>query len=350
MIQPKALASYVDPLSVQAGDTLRVMVSCHASGGYQADLVRLISGDSRPRGTGFIETPIAAQFEGHYEGREQPIAGGSFARLPGLPAVASFTFSALIYPTTPYRDGQVIVANERFRLRIEQAVLVLESGSARLTSTVPVAAMRWHAIELVAANGNVKIALRGFGQGAAERAQRASTVDMPLALEVPAGDWTLAGPGFNGCIEAPRLEDADGTLIAAWDFSRKMATDTIVDTSPHGRHGKLLQTPTRAVKGSRWDGSTQRWADDPSQYAAIHFHEDDLTDAGWKPDIEWRIPDDLPSGQYAVRLRSGEANQKHDGEPVAEHEEDHAVFFVRRAASRVQGAKSAKIAYLAATA
>src|SRR6185437_3065928 len=37
-------------------------------------------------------------------------------------------------------------------------------------------------------------------------------------------------------------------------------------------------------------------------YAAIHFHDDDLDDCRWEPDFRLEIPDDLPSGAYALRL------------------------------------------------
>ncbi|MEZ5232928.1 MAG: DUF6605 domain-containing protein [Acidimicrobiales bacterium] len=60
----------------------------------------------------------------------------------------------------------------------------------------------------------------------------------------------------------------------------------------------------RAVTGSRWDGTTQRWSDAPGQYAAIHFHRDDLTDAGWRTDVALTVPEDLPSGVYAFRVTS----------------------------------------------
>ena len=43
-----------------------------------------------------------------------------------------------------------------------------------------------------------------------------------------------------------------------------------------------------------------------SEYGAIHFHDDDLDDAGWETDFTFTIPDSLPSGIYAARLRAGD--------------------------------------------
>jgi N,N-dimethylformamidase len=87
-------------------------------------------------------------------------------------------------------------------------------------------------------------------------------------------------------------------LNGAWDFSLGIETSVATDVSGHGRrHGTLHQTPTRAVRGAHWRGDVFNWRENPSQYAAIHFHDDDLTDAGWHPSIRWTIPDDLPLGR-----------------------------------------------------
>ena len=48
------------------------------------------------------------------------------------------------------------------------------------------------------------------------------------------------------------------------------------------------------------------WRHRPSHYAAIHFHEDDIVDFGWETDFSFTIPDDLPSGSYAMRIDGGE--------------------------------------------
>ena len=47
------------------------------------------------------------------------------------------------------------------------------------------------------------------------------------------------------------------------------------------------------------------WKQDPIQWGAIHFHDDDVYDAGWETDFSLTIPADMKSGLYAVRLRSG---------------------------------------------
>ena len=102
------------------------------------------------------------------------------------------------------------------------------------------------------------------------------------------------------------LEAVGADLLGAWDFSLDMATDRITDISGHDRHGTTTNLPTRAVTGHDFSGDETDWRRRPGEYGAIHFHRDDLEDAGWQPDFELTIPDDLPSGIYAAWLQAGD--------------------------------------------
>ena len=50
-------------------------------------------------------------------------------------------------------------------------------------------------------------------------------------------------------------------------------------------------------------------------YTAIHFHEDDIYDFEWKTDFEFKVPKEMPSGIFVMRL-------------VCEKYEDNIPFFV----------------------
>jgi N,N-dimethylformamidase len=86
------------------------------------------------------------------------------------------------------------------------------------------------------------------------------------------------------------------------------------------------------MTGSRWHGDVHRWTEAPEQYAAIHFHDDDIGDAGWRPSLSLTIPPDWPSGVYALHLDSDEGR-------------DNIVFHVRAA----QPGRRARVAFLAPT-
>ena len=149
------------------------------------------------------------------------------------------------------------------------------------------------------------------------------------------GGAPLTSAHFNGKLEAPCLFGAAldhvelnalgrgeppasfrQPLVAAWDFSRDPSSTRVTDVSPAGLHGETVQTPARAMTGHAWSGQEMNYARAPGEYGAIHFHDDDLTDAGWHADFTLTVPDDLPSGVYAAKL-SGEDAQ------------DYVPFFVR---------------------
>ena len=90
--------------------------------------------------------------------------------------------------------------------------------------------------------------------------------------------------------------------------------------------------PTRGVTGHSWTGRESHFNRSPEQYSAIHFHDDDLDDAGWEVDFEYQVPASLRSGVYALRLRSGNG-------------EDYIPFYVRPG----EGAVRAPVAFLAPT-
>lgn len=129
---------------------------------------------------------------------------------------------------------------------------------------------------------------------------------------------------FNGRLDSPQLHvTRDGLAYTTWakfDFSLDMSSDRIVDTSGNANHGDLINGPTRAVKGHNWDGSESDWTKARYGYGAIHFHDDDLDDAGWDTDFSLEVPKDALSGAYAVIVQSVDHSEQLS---------DHIIFFVR---------------------
>ena len=98
------------------------------------------------------------------------------------------------------------------------------------------------------------------------------------------------------------------------------------------REARLVNAPTVAVTGRHWDDDTTDFRAEPAQYAAVHFHSDDLEDAGWDACCTLEVPADLESGIYAFELSAGDLT-------------DHVPFVVRPAA----GAPGAAIGLLLPT-
>lgn len=108
---------------------------------------------------------------------------------------------------------------------------------------------------------------------------------------------------FNGRLDSPSftMTGARRLTVARYDFSQEISSDSIIDVSGNGRHGILVNSPTRAVKGHNWDGSEPDWTKAIYGYGAIHFHEDDLDDAKWSTSFSLTIPSTARSGAYAVK-------------------------------------------------
>ena len=374
------IVGYTDRLSAQPGETVRFMVSCEARR-YRADIVRLIHGDRNPGGPGFKAQEIKTAASGEYPGRRQMLPKGSYVRVPDDPRLrltSGLTLQAWIYPTTPEKGAQGILTKWPAARRTGYGLVIDERGELalwlggnegalqRVSSGKRLQAFAWHFVAgaFDAQAGTVVLVQRRLMEWPDEmeisiesraRLRAAGESDAPfliggyLADDDPA-TAEVAGH-FNGKIDTPRVfatglspddirtltNDArpdafSGSLVAAWDFSRGIATAKAWDASPHRHHGDVVNMPARGVTGHDWTGQESDFERAPRGYGAIHFHDDDLDDARWSVDFGLEIPDDIGSGAYAARLSAGAG-------------EDYVPFFV----TPKRGAPSARIAFLAPT-
>ncbi|HLZ31158.1 MAG TPA: N,N-dimethylformamidase beta subunit family domain-containing protein [Chloroflexota bacterium] len=370
------LLGYADRFSVAPGESIRFMVSCEATT-FDAQLVRLIHGDANPAGPGYREELLASRFNRTIPGRRQTIAAGSYVRVPfaAPPELAAgLTVQAWVWPTTPNKPGgQGLVAclspdsrgfvfglDANGRLRLE---LGLESGVVQVThSGEPLPRWRWTfvAASYDSASGTVRLdqaSAEPYGRTElAVHEQRVApggpVVLPPADLLIAArilGDHGQALGLYNGKIDRPKLFDRPlgarereelrhvaaalpAGVVAAWDFAADIGSSVVRDSSPRGLSGRSVNRPTRAVTDHTWSGREPRWTAAPDQYAAIHFHDDDLEDAGWQPDFEFSVPETMRSGVYAARLQATAG-------------EEYIPFYVRPP----RGTATAPVAFLAPT-
>ena len=376
----KKVIGYTNAWSVAPGDTLEVKVSTYGAASYRADLVRVICGDDDPDRDIYREEEIAAPFAGEYPGRTQVMDAGSYVVVPAsaeLSGLASFTVQAWVFPTTPDKGEQGLVAHWDDATGRGFALIINDDGAAALRvgdgageiATIAcgraLATRRWH---LVAAShdaetGEVEVYQEFIGSpfevsssaSARGKASFKAAEGALLMATLPAG----AGEGgqsagrcrFNGKLDRPRLtgrvlsraqssalawdaaaQERERELVAAWDFSCDIGAVRVSDVGFNGLHGHTVNLPSRGVKGFNWSGHEQDWKWAPQEYGAIHFHDDDHYDAGWETDFTYVIPGDLKSGVYAARLR-------------AQDDEWYVTFFVRPP----RGTATAKLAFLAST-
>ena len=363
----KKIAGYSDEISVAPGERIRFMVSCEPGvDRYQADIVRLISGDRQPDGPGYRDELLPTPVSGEYPGRTQETYCGSYAVVPHGPAFAgleSLSLQATIFPTLPSLRRACLIskmdvnAGRGFALWTDpEQGLVLQLGDGagavqEFTLGQPFVAREWYLVSATydSASGEVHLRqvlldsyARDTSSGEATHKSEGDAVvdcDAPLliaaASRMEARGKPIGEMIFNGRIERPVvasrvLERSEieairsdaiplalrSDICAAWDFAQAFDTDDIIDISPNRANGRLINLPIRAVRGSNWTGDELSFRHAPDQYAAIHFVDDSLYDCEWDADFELEVPADTPSGLYAARLR-------------ADDQEDHITFIVR---------------------
>jgi N,N-dimethylformamidase len=344
------LVGYADRLVAAPGDRIRFMVSSELPE-FGARLVRLGAGPARPHGPGFGEQEVPGIEPSRHSGRVQVLRPGSYAVVedaPDLGGEAPFTLCAWLWTAIPRHGEQALIAlgdapDAQIAMQIGpggdlELHLGNDDGGAQVVrSGVPLQERMWTFVAaavdplagvatlvqhrlvnwpLVPGDVSVVEALDGLvaqPRGPLLLGACGSPPELHLngKLEAPMLLAGAAGPGQLASLAADVPPDELGlTVLAAWDFSLEPSSRRIVDSGPDGRDGRCINLPMRAVTGRRFTGRTTDFREAPEEYAAISFHDDDLADAGWVPDLELGLPADLASGVYALRLE-GEGATDH---------------------------------------
>ena len=353
MADEKVVTGYCEPWSLRAGQTVVYHASSEQPGPGTLSLVRISCGDPTSAGPGFAEEVVAADLPETVDVPHQPLRPGSYGTvdLSGLRATSRLAFRCHVLATRP-QEHQVVASllgsTLQATLELDEGVLHLRVGGTELVlRPEPLANRRWYQVEveldLAAGQGRGRVSTADSVSPARDLLEPPTRpVEGPLAIGPEpveldqlvfggTADHAADGGAYDGRIAAPALT-IDSTELW-WDLAQDMAGRAIVDGSGRHRHGQLHQLPARGVTGPTWDGTIQRWTDDPTQWDAVHFHKDDLYDAGWAATATFEVPADLPSGIYAFRLQT-------------EHGDDRVPFFVRPA----EGAPTADIALLMSSA
>ncbi|MBM3561370.1 MAG: LamG domain-containing protein, partial [Alphaproteobacteria bacterium] len=152
---------YADQISAAPGETIRFMVSCEGASRYRADLVRIVNGDMNPDGPGYREVVVRTPINRMHQGRRQDTYCGSYGIVPPrhrLDALNSFTVQAVIWPTTPDKGEQAIIAKwdaprrRGFQLLLDRrgalAVRIGDGGgrTSTLSTGSAVLAREWYVV------------------------------------------------------------------------------------------------------------------------------------------------------------------------------------------------------------
>ena len=375
----KKLYGYADPWTVKAGETLSFMISAEGTATAEAKLVRLIHGDENPEGPGFVEREIDTDIPPTLDVQRQFTQVGSYAVVEDpaqhLAPAGDFTLYAFVFPTKPGVSRQAILSKwdimsgKGYGLGINSdGCLEFWVGAGavidHIRAEVPMRPRAWY---FVAASFNATSReARLYQIGVVNRYNSLLGPVVPIdydsrvveTLRVtpldpgPAIPFLWAGASeendrrgrFVGMLYSGKIDRAGiansalaasaiealargglpppAAMTAHWDttagYTDHSIGDHIQDIGPHRLDVRGVNRPVRGMTGWNWAGRADSFRLDPGQYGGIAFHDDALTDCRWSPTLTLRLPTDLKSGVYALRLRAGET-------------EDHLPFFVRAA-------------------
>ncbi|MBO1012872.1 N,N-dimethylformamidase [Achromobacter sp. SD115] len=376
------ILGYPSTWTIAPGETIEFKVSCAQALRYDADLVRIRSGDVTPGAPGLKETVVMQGIATAIAGRPQTTETGSRAVAPAFsePAAGCKSWILAVMPTLPCNgDDQAILSRWDDTARVgyllgldREGCLFWQQGSGgkseRVTLGLPMTVRQWYlvavtldldsgAVDLRQMPANPLLAVNSHAQASSRLPAIDPVALARLPLTMGAAATGLPRPQyakhFNGRLDSPTLlpygaGDADlaqlrveaqgrrhaAPPLQAWDFSQRIDSDVLVDTARPWAEGRIENLPARGVPGLRWDSSVMFWRERPDHFAALHFHDDTLEDARWETDFSLTVPDDLPSGLYAARLTG------------AAGEQERITFIVRPKA----GGPRKQIAFLASTA
>ena len=350
----RRILGYADRVRARPGDTIDFKISLEDHQTFEFRTVRIVCAVATPEGAPYREVAVETPANGRHNGSFQRVDAGSYAVIPAAPVLdrlQDFTFQAFIMPTLPGDGRQVIISRGSGPARPGFAVILDSAGALALmvgnggdlvtvSTGRPLQPWKWAfvAARYNATDGAVTVSQNPLIHTGGSSSPLCITGQAPSGV-VFAGDhdlhmaawqtgWHEDGKPrmvghFNGRIDSPRLasralEDHEmaelarpGTVlpdwvVGAWDFAENICGDTFPDRSGNALHGHLVNLPSRGVTGRQWDGSCHDWRECPDHYAAIHFHDDDLFDAGWQTTVSMAVPDSLASGIYAAHCRAGD--------------------------------------------
>ncbi|WP_082592813.1 N,N-dimethylformamidase beta subunit family domain-containing protein [Phycicoccus sp. Soil803] len=358
---------YTDRLSARPGEQIQLHVSCEDIDSYVTSVVQLHHGFDGSAGPGFEESHVPTAVEGTYPGQRYVCRPGSFVEVSDpagtLKDPAGFQIRVAVFPTLPRDDragslGAYRVSHSSVAFRGEHQTvlgtwdaetttgwaLTIEEGRPTFmwsewgqpcTLQLDTALIAHHWYELVVdvpPNGGdvtlhctpLKHASDLVAPASARLASESATLQttsawvasqMPFrigALAARADTRLVAASAFNGKIGGVTIRRQDGggnRTVARWHFGRSDRDDglllsTVVDESPNGLTAHCVNGPVRGVTGPTFQGHVEDFRLAPDEFDAIHFHDDDISDAEWPVALTFDIPEDMPSGVYAFRLKA----------------------------------------------
>jgi len=310
------LIGYSDKISLRSEETISFKVSSNLKKPFKATLKRSISADPNPKGIGIIEEDASKYFKtASFKSREQTFNPGSYAiskKILKFSIKKDLKINVIIFPTLSLSRKQTILSFDDLELYIaENGRLTLNINKEQISIKKPLLFRSWYNVEVkISLSGKVTISQKLVSNINKNKLiiDGKFNVKKIFKSKITIGALVLKNRisnHYNGKIESPKII-VDGKTVFDCDLSNNTSSSFV--KSNIGPNLLLINFPTRAVTSSKWDGSEMNWQHKPDHYAAIHFHDDDIYDFEWDTDFKFKIPNNMPSGIYVMRIE-GEGYQ-----------------------------------------
>jgi N,N-dimethylformamidase len=316
-----AVIGYVTPLSAKAGETLEFKISSAGNRDIAASVFRQDCCDPNPAGPGPKSERVEFGLERQYKAVEQRARLGSCAigPMPERSENHGLVISLLVHPKLSGALSQTIFSlqnsdgSEGFALILVDGALFLKTlrePQATVDLKFDLRLNEWTRLDVTFDEKGVSVLRSAIRTRKNSEVALASSDVLNVLRDVDhicfAATW-VGHPEdcFNGSIEAPVVSDANGDILANWNFANTIRCEWIEDNIDRSLRLTLINMPMRAVRSSSWTGRNMDWKVAPQDYAAITFHSDDLSDCKWETTIAVEVPADVPSGVYGLLVDNG---------------------------------------------
>ena len=279
-------------------------------------------------------TPVAAVGE-RVDARLHPVHRGSYVRIDGpIEQAEAVTLECWFRPLIESPDAGLL-GDGSIQLRWNKRRVVFTLHTARGPINIAsgqLALRQWHHAVGVLDGKTARLFINGEDVGeAVVTSPRVVMADAPTLLGAMLNDRGEAGSLYTGDLYLPcvynrahsaslvkkrhstKADRPAPACVGCWRFDAVNA-GPYRDVSSRKRHGRPVNYPVRMIPGPRrvddCDWATYDPLADEAFGFAVRFMADDLLDCRWPVSTTWRVPDDLPTGQYAARVTNAKGESR----------------------------------------
>ena len=325
------ILGYSDKFSVQKNEELQIKVSCRNIKTYNANLIKIVQGDINEKGPGYIEKKINVDLGGPFQARYQKIPIGSYGYVKNkknFDKIKNIFVSVKIFPTLlKNKKEQTIfskydnIAKTGFELFIDNNNINFIVNNSKVKIIEKLHEKKWYLIEAGYdyKKGIIFIFCKKYDDNKKILSIYKNKKFINKNIKFSNNhDLYIASKNYNNEIKCfyngkldnlkffiddnISLSNKNKKIFIDFNFSKNISSNKIVDQSSNKLHGTLINNPSRGVVGFNWKENIRNWKHNPEGYTAIHFHDDDLTDCKWQTDFNFKIPKNIISGIYAIKL------------------------------------------------